>query len=871
MFNNDSSNKCHLNDNIELFFKESKESVIKCSNLLSKFDKEIISTLELFHNNLSTIYDENNEAFDSMLNDLLIAQNNLEYVRMTYYKSMHDSLQQGNLIEEGTDKMKSIDPSEYKIILQSKAFNDEQMYIYQLERCNAIIKECNQRYENIMTNLRQIEESRIVFLKNSQAKFIKMIDEVCLILKEMITKIKEICPKDSNEIKKQISYLTDNILIQNEDLSRIPNAKYISYKEYGNKSIIDESILTIDNPLPQSKLTEEHHAIIIDKCITNLLDEDEMPIELIAQLIEVLKSNIDLSKKFLDAVLKKKSTVSVAFENYNNLLHLSNILCFISLNHGSISSDKFELNFTIIFISERIFYFNSKTLDKVYLSALLSTNLLYKTNSFWKDIIEYKLAKKLDDHIIPLKNLKIPEEENNFFSKLGDKIGNKLGLNNNIKKNSLLYKSRIHKYILHYDELPIQRLSALDSIATPELISIIKETIPNLATFNFPHDKAIALIGELEKEYQIPTKETEYFLACYQVSSHTIKKRLLNTISFNEDKFNSYRLLKPFERNIKLIKLSFAYLNQTDYLSCMLLSKSSYKSISKKIFKIVLKKPNLPNKIRLKIWSNILNIRSLRQQYDYKKLSTDLSNVDETTKTEIKMDIPRTFIGSGIDEENTRIQLTHVLQAISQVNEGVKYCQGMNYLAQFILEITQDEELSFFIFLGFFKTTEYSLIFARDLLKIRIFFYVFKRLLSLFQPELYSYFTTINFDVHYFLAPWFITLFQNIRPSLPANETPIILVKVLDEFIISGWTSLMKIILNILGYFESQLLKMKYDDLLQFLVNNTFTLDLFANQNLAMYDKMIKETIIPKNLIAFIEKEFNHDEKAKENEKTKMK
>ena len=70
----------------------------------------------------------------------------------------------------------------------------------------------------------------------------------------------------------------------------------------------------------------------------------------------------------------------------------------------------------------------------------------------------------------------------------------------------------------------------------------------------------------------------------------------------------------------------------------------------------------------------------------------------------------------------------------------INYCQGMNYIASFIYQIINDEEESFYFMLSLFEKTDFCLIFLDDLNILKQYFYVFDRLLSLYLPELHSYF-----------------------------------------------------------------------------------------------------------------------------------
>lgn len=851
-----------INANLNTLFVSSKEAANKANKTLSKLEKEIIATIDLFHTNLSTIYDDNIALFKSIMTELSLSKRRLEYAQTGYYKTAYDAQSfhkcstQVNVNGNSNEKPSSL--IEKEIAMKARASIYEQSYKYEIERYNEVIHTCNMKYNKMTSNLKQNEKSQVYFIKFSIEKFLKLINELSIILKELISNVNFLF---SNDCEKEMGELSSSTT-DNANRPRISTALYISYKEFCSNNIIDESTFNLGLSISNTpySINKDQCEKIIERAIEDLLDEKDVSITLIAQIMEILKGNMSMAKKFLDTFLKKKSNVWITFANYNNLVYLSNIILFISITNGNIFKEKFLLNFTIVFIAERVFYLDKTTMNKVYLSALLSKSAFFKTTSLWKDIIELKLAKKLDDHIVPLTNMKIPEDDT---TSILSKLGNKLGLNKTIKKNSLIYKSRIKKCIRSIDDLPIEKIPTLDSIATSELIGIIKESIPNMASFNISHDNAISLIEDLQKDYQIPKTQIEFFITYYNVCSYTIRKRLLNNDQYGkEDEYKS-----PYDKAIKAIKLSIAFLTCNDYISLLQMSKSSHKAILIKIYKNRLKDHSLSNKARLAIWSSILNISSLKKQFDYKALSTDLSKLDENVSYEIQIDVPRTYISSQCDKNKAQMQIANILNAICQVNDKIKYCQGMNYVVQFILEITKDEELAFYIFLGFFKSTEYSMIFAKELLKIKSFFYIFQRMMSLFQPELSNYFNANNFEVNSFLAPWFITLFQSVRSSVTGPEMPFVLIRVFDDFLTSGWKALIKIGLNVLRYYETDLFQMKYEDLIQFLVNSSLTLDYFENKNLAIYDKMIRETKIPKKLVKYIEEEFNLDESFEKKDK----
>lgn len=172
----------------------------------------------------------------------------------------------------------------------------------------------------------------------------------------------------------------------------------------------------------------------------------------------------------MDSLLEKRKISSIKFLNLKNLEHLANALSFITFKESSIFEGKFELNFKIIYIAERIFYQNKINNNKVYLSAVLSKNKYYRTKTFWKNVMELKLANKLQDHILRLKNYILPEEKNKgFFKKISNKI-----LTGDLHKTSLIGKSNIASLLKDYNNLEQTRVEVMDKMAIQEMTVIIK-------------------------------------------------------------------------------------------------------------------------------------------------------------------------------------------------------------------------------------------------------------------------------------------------------------------------------------------------------------------------------------------------------------
>ena len=77
-------------------------------------------------------------------------------------------------------------------------------------------------------------------------------------------------------------------------------------------------------------------------------------------------------------------------------------------------------------------------------------------------------------------------------------------------------------------------------------------------------------------------------------------------------------------------------------------------------------------------------------------------------------------------------------------------------------------------------------------------------------------------------------------------------------FILDGWICIVRIGLIMLKYYQNDLVKMKYEELLQFLINELKDkYDFFGNYNYDKFMEMYREMKIPKGLINNIENEYS--------------
>ncbi len=878
----------------------------KTENILFKFQNELINTLEDFCNTQKQIYSDN---LNNLRKTFLNYEENkyfLNKAKLNYYKAADISRKEEtkqrqieNLLNSGiTTDEKEIQKfkEDLDIIIRNKmeAQNFKNLYKYEIGKVNKCANEANEEYEKIKANIKTAEESRIWFIKSSFNKYKTFMNEYMKNIKEYLDIIDnyfsdEICDKlQSFNLKELTKYNdpkkrknsnpnnTNNANESNLKINRINEEKYVSFEEYleKNKNSFDSKTVIATTPdsekieaLALNKLTnipEKETVNFMNQVISQLLSENEIDYSQIAKLIEILQNDkqiSELEKKFIDCLIESKKGNTLKFLNLKNLEHLANCLSYITLKENSIFEGKFLINFKIIFMAEKIFYQNKINNNKVYLSAILSKNKFYRTKLFWKNVMELRLAVKLEDSISII--IQHGEKNKGFFSKISSKLNKDSGLHNL----SLISNTRILPLIKGYSQLDDNKLITIDKLATKEMKTIIKNEIPSYSNFNLDSNISFDLISELTKEYKISDEDINYtnFLITYSnVAKHTIRQISphendnSNNVFLTEEKKNLQLMNIPNETKfIKILTFCLPFLKYQDYNNVLLLSKGINTKIKKKIYKYVLAQKDITKETRLYIWGNLLKLKEVKKKYDYHKILKEID--DQKCLQEIIKDVKRTAKGNKKIEE-TKEKIMNILYALSQNNNGIKYCQGMNFIALALYDLYGEEE-AFYIFLSFFLNTDYSIIFAKDLKQLKSFFYVFNRIISLLEPELNSYFNSNGVNVSFFLPPWFITLFTSSHRYTRESGDDQIILRILDNFITSGWNAMMGVGCALLHEYENTLINMKYEVMMEFLINDLLKSDFFSNNNLKNLEEYFNKIKISKNLFKNIEAEYVQDSK----------
>ena len=374
---------------------------------------ELIEPLGKFISKMITVYNNNLIRMDALLTNLEKTRSTFEKVQSDYYKSSYRSkiLENYDVNSDplGLTKItKNI--NELSIREKAKAVNNEQLFAYELKRYNTDIESLNSEYMELNSLVKEIEESRIFFIKTSMEKYREILNEMEILHKEYNESVSKLFNNETyDKYLNESKELYSKKLISND--RRFTQENNVTFEEYyqKNKDTIEKEFgfggeikpNYIVKNTQQKLLTVKEQDKKIKEFMKEIRAEEEIAYEKLSRILDFIRdpNYPEFAKRFLDGILEEYKDKKIKFSSLSNFKHLSHILAYISLSSDSIYSNNFVLNFKIVYLAERLFYQNTKQNNKTYLSAILSKNKLYRTKYFWEDYIELKLVHKLSDYI----------------------------------------------------------------------------------------------------------------------------------------------------------------------------------------------------------------------------------------------------------------------------------------------------------------------------------------------------------------------------------------------------------------------------------------------------------------------------------------
>jgi hypothetical protein len=187
----------------------------------------------------------------------------------------------------------------------------------------------------------------------------------------------------------------------------------------------------------------------------------------------------------------------------------------------------------------------------------------------------------------------------------------------------------------------------------------------------------------------------------------------------------------------------------------------------------------------------------------------------------IKVDVQRSYLNiqniTHINSVNFIESMRIVLLVYSFYDQTVGYCQGMNYIVGFLLNVFPQEGEAFYALRQLMELSKMRCLFKKETPLLQQLFYIIKKLIAKHVPELYKHMDSEGVEVSFFAASWIVTLFSNALQYPKVDTIPPLLLFIWEQFISHGWKSIAKIIIAFLRYYESNLINLKFDKIIMHL------------------------------------------------------
>ena len=275
----------------------------------------------------------------------------------------------------------------------------------------------------------------------------------------------------------------------------------------------------------------------------------------------------------------------------------------------------------------------------------------------------------------------------------------------------------------------------------------------------------------------------------------------------------------PKDDNNFIMILILSFLSYKDYLQIQCVSKKFYNILkNKRIRKKYILYSEISVKEQLLFYESNINIIKLKnilikELIDYKITSGIYKNIlslvkqEEVKNTkynavlqEIKRDINRTFYTEKFTKGNGKLILINVLSALALIRPEIGYCQGMNFIAGALIELIEEEEKIFWIFLSFIDNIDMNLLYLKNMPDYSIRIFQLNYFIKLYFPDLFIHFKKNQITPDIIFSKWILTIFANYLPF----ET---CYKIWDLFIIDKWKAIFRISIILLDSMKDKLIQ----------------------------------------------------------------
>lgn len=604
-----------------------------------------------------------------------------------------------------------------------------------------------------------------------------------------------------------------------------------------------------------------------------------------------------------------KTIIIQLFINVNN-----NVLNYYHTNDVF----DFNINYGLLFIIYKIIYIDNNELKHIIcdLNNDITLKKLFQSTYYWKKILNNKINLFYYQYLIIQKTKKIirntehSEEESknksksiNFFSifnsnsknnkTLVSNTNNYDSINNiNLENKNIIVVRVLKEYIPIMSSLGFCKKNIYRMLEELKIVvnynSKLYENLIEISKYSFTNSFYLDY-------YKINNPNKTNYIKTLNNKRYLFDNSSINTLEF-------------------ILALSAEYIENRECLNILLLNKHINMNIKKILCKKILDSTRFSNNfsIRYNVWKTILNIGNIMQKYDYNVISNNAKQINNSLINEyvyngaknttifnllqknnttithntikdiqiILLDVNRTSFKYNSDFK--KVILENILKSIVITDDSICYNQGMSYIAAFIIEFVYSynlsknnksnsnknldtniiefniiEKESYYFLLSILLNTSYLNNFNNDLKILSLNLKLFEKAISIKCPSIANHLKKNNIDSKIYASSWFITLFSKYYNSIAIENNNIeFLFNIWDNFLINDYIEITNYSLAIIEYYSNDIIRLKYDDIIDFFVNNTFTpLMLNSSNNKKIYHIYLKvkltleEEKILKNII----------------------
>jgi len=262
---------------------------------------------------------------------------------------------------------------------------------------------------------------------------------------------------------------------------------------------------------------------------------------------------------------------------------------------------------------------------------------------------------------------------------------------------------------------------------------------------------------------------------------------------------------KERERELKwihMMKSWYVYSNQNNYIA--------HRTLKNRLRK------GVPDAIRVAVWKYYLRFDEVKRKYGppptVEKLQRDLPDI---VFDDIQKDIDRTFPTHAQFDNGSVGQrdLKFLLECYAQVDPETSYCQGMSFVAAFLLTYMVPEE-AYYCFVSIMMEHSYKCrqLYQPNMYETQCILHVFDRLGQRYLPRLWKHLEEQMMTPSMYATEWFMTLFCR-------GFSFDLVTRAFDLFVSEGMKTYYRVCLALLKSIESELLEAGFEEIMGILRN----------------------------------------------------